>query len=212
MRRGLATAALLCSLAAGCRFSGAVEVSPVSGPPPATVAIWPLAEGGEPPDADLWFAGLAYQLGRRGYRVVAPGVTREVLLASDLATAAADLPAVGRALDADALLVVELHAFEARGRDVLRAASWDVSWSLVSTRGLGRQWAHAAHGSWRQADRAPLDSPRGFDEFEDPGPLVSIGGSAVPSFRDVEELVAHLHRAAMQRLPELEAGPARDAR
>lgn len=206
MRARLVAASLLSALAAGCRFGEAVEVTPIVGAPPQTVAVWPLADGGEPPDAALWFTGLASQLGRRGYRVVAPGIAREVLLAADLSDAATELSAVGRALDADALLVFQLRSFDARGRGALREAAWDVTWSLVSTRGLGRQWSHAARGSWRQSDRAPLDSLRGFDEIEDPRPIVPIGGSRVPAFRDVAELVAHLHREAMARLPALGDG------
>ena len=172
---------------------------------PETVAIWPFAEGGAPPDAALWFTGLAEQLSSRGYRVVGPGVAREVMLAAGLGAADVGLPAVGRALRADALLVVDVRAFDARGRRSLREASWDVAWSLVSTRGQGRQWAHEAHGSWRRADRAPLDSLRGFDELAEPRPIVSVGGSRVPSFRDAADLIAQLHRGAMQRLPARDA-------
>lgn len=193
------------ALAGACRVGRAVEVTPIEGPVPETVAIWPFVEGGAPPDAALWFTGLAEQLGGRGYRVVGPGVAREVMLAAGLGAADVGLPAVGRALRADALLVVEVRAFDARGRRSLREASWDLAWSLVSTRGAGRQWAHAARGSWRRADRAPLDSLRGFDELADPPPIVPVGGSRVPSFRDAADLVAHLHRDAMARLPSRDA-------
>lgn len=201
MRPRLAAASLLSVIAGSCRFGAAVEVTPIEGLQPETVAIWPFAEGGTPADAEVWFTGLADQLGRRGYRVVAPGVAREVLMASELGVRMMDTTEVGRALNADALLVLELRSFEARGRKVLREASWDVAWSLVSARGQGRQWQHATRGSWRQADLAPLESLSGFDEVDDPRPIVPLGGSRVPSFRDVPMLVAHLHRDAMEHLP-----------
>ena len=186
---------------AGCRFGDAVEPIPITGDPPATVAIWPFVEGAEPPAAELWFEGLAYQLSRRGYRVVAPGVAREMLAASDLVTGIDDAVGVGRALMADAILQIELREFTAEGRGALQHARWDVVWRLLSTRGHGQQWAYVAHGRWRQADRDPLDSSLSFDEQQDPRPIVPIGGSRIPGFRDTRDLMAHLHRTAIQHLP-----------
>ena len=85
----------------------------------------------------------------------------------------------------------------------LRQASWDVVCRLVSTRGEGQQWSFTSRGSWRQADRAPLESWRSFDDQQDPPPIVPVGGSRVPGFRDARDLIAHLHRTAMERLPAL---------
>ena len=188
---------------AGCRLGADVEPTPIVGTQPQTVAVWPFAAGGDPPGDELWFSGLAYQLGRRGYRVVAPGVAREVLASSDLAAALHDQAGVGRALMADAVLHVELRAFDAGGDRALRQASWDVVWRLVSTRGEGQQWSFTSRGSWRQADRAPLESWRSFDDQQDPPPIVPVGGSRVLGFRDARDLIAHLHRTAMERLPAL---------
>lgn len=186
---------------AGCRFGAEVEPLPIAGDAPQTVAVWPFVAGAEPPDAELWFAGLSYQLGRRGYRVVAPGVARELLAGSDLITTLDDEVGIGRALMADAVLHLELRSFEANEDGALQNAAWDVVWRLVSTRGQGQQWAFASNGRWRQADRDPLDSSRSFDEQQDPRPIVPIGGNRVPGFRDVRELMAHLNRGAMERLP-----------
>jgi len=186
--------------AAGCRVG--VEPIPIRGEVPETVAIWPFVSGAEPPTDELWFTGLSYQLGKRGYRVVAPGVAREVLGASDLVVSLDDEVGVGRALGADAVLFLELRQFEADGEGVLQHASWDVVWRMLSTRGQGQQWAFAAHGRWRQADRDPLDSSRSLDEQREPPPIRPIGGSGVPGFRDVRELMAHLNQSAMERLPE----------
>lgn len=201
MRRWLILVALL-GLSTSCSFDADVEPTPLLGDAPQTVAIWPFAAGGQPPDSEVWFTGLAYQLGRRGYRVIAPGVSRELLLGSDLAVALEDVEAVGRALAADAVLHVDVRAFESRGEGSLREASWDVAWRLVSTRGQGQQWAHVAHGAWHMADRERLESALGFEDIRGPLPPRSIGGPRVPSFRDVAELLAHLHREAMARLPE----------
>ncbi len=195
-------AAALVAASAGCRFGAAVEATPIVGAAPQTVAVWPFAAGAEPPGDDLWFHGLAYHLGRRGYRVVAPGVAREVLASSDLASGLRDEAAVGRALLADAVLYVEVRGFDASGGRALKEASWDIVWRLVSTRGEGQQWSYANRGSWRQADRAPLESFRSFDEQQEPPPILPIGGSDVPAFRDTRDVMAHLHRVAMARLPE----------
>lgn len=194
---------LVCLVAlCGCRFGSGVEPLPISGDVPETVAVWPVVVGAEPPADELWFTGLAYHLGRRGYRVIAPGVTRELLASSDLAVSLDDEASIGRALMADAVLYVDFRAFDAKGGGALQDASWDVAWRLRSTRGQGQQWAFVSNGRWRQADRDPLDSSRSFDEQVDPPPIVPVGGNAVPGFRDVAELMAHLHRSAMDHLPE----------
>ena len=201
MRRSPILVALL-GLFASCSFGAGVEPTPLVGDSPETVAIWPFAAGATPPDGELWFTGIAYQLGRRGYRVVAPGVARELLLGTDLAASLEDPRAVGRALDADAVLHVDVRAFESRGERSLREARWDVAWRLVSTRGQGQQWAHAAHGRWRMTDRESVESALGFEDIRGPLPPRSVGGPRVPSFRDARELFAFLHREAMVRLPE----------
>ena len=206
MLRPIFSVALVMLPFTGCLFSAAVETSPIRGEVPGTIAIWPFVSGGVPPDADLWFSGMSYHVGRRGYRVIAPGVAREVLIGSDIAPALSDdWGAVGRALHADAVLLVEVSSFEARPAGALRHASWDLTWRLVSTRGQGEQWSHRAHGRWRQADRDPMDATRRFDAMASPPPLVPIGGPRIPGFRDARDLLAHLHGAAMESLPAHEA-------
>ena len=199
--RLLSALAVICVVCGGCQFGAEAEPTPLVGTPPETVAIWPFAAGGAPPGAELWFTQLAYQLGSRGYRVVAPGVVRELLLASDLVDSLDDAPAVGRALAADAVLHLEVRAFDAVSDGALQRADWDLVWRIVSTRGQGQQWAHAWTGRFLQADRDPVDATRGFDEMKEPPPIVPIGGSGLPGFRDARELFAYLNRGAMQRLP-----------
>lgn len=201
LRRSVAVAVAALALA-GCRFGADVAPTPMIGDPPETVAIWPFAAGGRPASAELWFTQLAYQLGERGYRVVAPGVARELLLASDLVGALDDPAAVGRALSADAVLHLEVRTFEAESDGALQRADWDLVWRMTSTRGHGQQWEHASTGRYRQADRDPLDATRGFDPMAEPPPIVPMGGRRIPGFRDARELLAYLNRAAMARLPE----------
>ena len=195
------SSALVCAALGGCTLGGQLEPLPLVGDAPQTIAIWPFVAGGQPPDDELWFTGLAYQLGRRGYRVIAPGITRELLLASDLTASFDDAATVGRALMADAVLHLELREFNARTSGSLQQARWDIAWRLVSTRGQGQQWTYGSHGRWRQGDRDPIDATRRFDEMATPRPIVPIGGHRLPGFRDLPDLLAYLNRGAMERLP-----------
>ena len=104
-------------------------------------------------------------------------------------------------LDVDAVLIVQVRAFDAGSRRArLQQARWDVVWRLESTRGAGTQWTFANHGTWRRADE-PFDPTRGLADEQDSREIVPVGGRGGPSFRDVDELVAHLHADAMRRLP-----------
>lgn len=182
-----------------CRIGG-VEPLPIRGEVPQVVAIWPLAVGANPPESEVWFTGLASALGRRGYRVVTPGVVREVLSSSDLTAGATDSH-VGRALRADAVLRLEVRRFEADGARALQHADWDLAWHLISTRGHGTQWSYQHNGTYHQAARVMRNPGRRLEEQRDMPDIVPIGGRGPRGFRDPAELLAHLHNAALERLP-----------
>jgi hypothetical protein len=194
------TVALLSLLLFGaCRIGS--EPLPISGEPPEVIAIWPMAIGAEPPDSQLWFAGLSSALSRRGYRVLPHGITAELLRRSDIAANAGNIEGIGRALRADAVLRIEVRRFDAEGSSGLQHAEWDLKWRLLSTRGLGEQWACVHHGHYHQADRATFDPGRSLDEQHEPRDIIPIGGRGSPSFRSAADLMANLNNLAMSRLP-----------
>jgi hypothetical protein len=204
--RRLVPFALLLLLLGACQIGG-VQPLPIAGVVPRVVAIWPLATGGEPPDADFWFAGLASALGRRGYRVLPQGITAQLLRTSDIADLSSDDEAIGdeaigRALRADAVLHVDVRRFEVDQRSGLQNAEWDLEWRLMSTRGYGQQWIYNHHGHYHQADRVSFDPGRSLDEQHEPRDIVPVGGNRMPSFRSAADLLLNLNNTAMARLPQ----------
>lgn len=195
----LLLATLLATTLGACRIGG-VEPLPISGVVPEVVAVWPVAIGAVPPESAVWFAGLSSALGRRGYRVLTPGITRELLGGLDLALNVTNTD-IGRALRADALLRLEVREFEAEGSTALQHAQWDLVWRLVSTRGHGVQWSYHHHGSYQQTARGTYDPGRSLDVHHAPPEIVPIGGRGPRGFRDAAELLAQLHNSAMERLP-----------
>ena len=193
----------LLHVCAACQIGGVTPL-PIVGDAPQTMAIWPMAIGGEPPDDEVWFSGLAVALGRRGYRVMPAGITAQLLRSSDLADATSDEQALGRALRVDAILRLDVRRFDADGRSGLQHAEWDLQWRLLSTRGHGQQWSYEHHGLFHQAARASYDPGRSLDEQHQPRDIVPIGGSHLPSFRNTGELLMQLNNTAMLRLPKLE--------
>jgi len=187
-------AALLLALGA-CRF-GDPEPMPLRGPEPAVVAIWPhVAQEFAPARATL-LAGLDGAVRARGYRVVTSPVATEMLAAAGVA-ADADPTAAGLALGADAVLVCAVRSFAAAGERPLQQAEWDLTWRLVSTRGLGELWSWNDRGTWlrpRADGRAPGEPLDALPE------VANFGGGPV-TYRGADELCAALHRSAMLRLP-----------
>ena len=186
-------------LLGACRLG--VEPLPMSGPAPEVIAIWPLAMGAEPPDSDLWFAGMTGAVSRRGYRVLPPGISAELLRTSDVAAQSNNIEGIGRALRADAVLRLEVRRFDAEGSAGLRHAEWDLKWRLLSTRGHGEQWSYTHHGHYHQADYASFDPGRSLDEQHEPRDIVPIGGNRSPSYRSAADLMASLNNRAMSLLP-----------
>lgn len=187
-------AALLLALGA-CRF-GDPEPTPLRGPEPAVVAIWPhVAKEFAPARATL-LAGLDGAVRARGYRVVTAPVAAEMLTAAGVA-ADADPATAGIALVADAVLVCAVRSFDATGDRPLEHAQWDFDWRLVSTRGLGVLWSRNDRGSYLR----PRDDGRPPGEPLDALPeVVAVGGGPV-THRSAADLCAALHRSALLHLP-----------
>lgn len=190
-------AALLAALLAACRIGG-VEPAPLVGPEPAAIAVWPWALGERAAPDRVVLTGLETNLGRRGYRVLAPAVAAELLTDAGLGAATADWGAVGRALNVDAVLQMDVRQLSLESDDWLESARWDLAWRLVSTRGAGAQWTFEHHGNWRRRSREPGDALRPLDAEPD---IVPIGGDRTPNFRDAPDLFAWLNRFAMDHLP-----------
>lgn len=197
MRARCALAMGVVALAAQCRL-GDPEPTPLRGPEPAVVAVWPrLAPEFAPARAAL-LAGLDGAVRSRGHRVVTVPVAAEMLAAAGMAQSA-DPADAGPALGADAVMVCDVRSFTADGERPLQAAEWDLRWRLVSTRGAGELWSWTSRGTWRR----PRDDGRPAGEPLDALPeVVAVGGSPV-TYRDAAELCAWLHRSAMLHLPKV---------
>jgi hypothetical protein len=128
--------------------------------------------------------------------VVTSPVAAEMLAAAGVA-ADADPAAAGLALGADAVLVCAVRSFAAAGERPLQQAEWDLTWRLVSTRGMGELWSWNDRGTWlrpRADGRAPGEPLDALPE------VANVGGGPV-TYRGADELCAALHRSAMLRLP-----------
>lgn len=178
----------------------AVQPLPLRGEVPRTIAIWPFPQSATGADRELVFTGLVQALGARGYRVVSPAVSTQLLLEADLGPSASPT-SVGPVLGADAVLQVVVHDLQASGRP-LQQATWDCEWRLLSCRDGGVTWSFVHRGTWRQAAQDFGDPHRPPDAEPD---IVPIGGRGDRRFHDAAELVASLHRMAMAKLPP--AGP-----
>lgn len=195
MRTHRAIAVGLAALAAACRL-GEPEPTPLRGPAPAVVAVWPHVAPAFAPVRATLLAGLDAALRERGYRIVTAPVAAEMLAAAGLG-AGVDPARAGPALGADAVLVCDVRAFAAAGRRPLQEADWDLAWRLVSTRGDGVLWEHRDTGVWSR----PRDDGRPPGQPLDALPeVVAVGGGPI-TYRDAEDLLATLHRRALLALP-----------
>ena len=197
---------MLFTLVASCRLGGSVQPIALRGPAPESIAIWPVANGSpDEPVGPLLLAGLDAAALRRGYMLLSHEVTATLVFDSRASVDAAPSPAIGendlaglgRRLNVDAILVLEVRRFESDTPDRLRSASWDLRWELQSTRGHGVLWSFEHNGSWRPA-RDDEDPLRPLDA--EPGPA-TIGSDRPPHFRDLRELSFWLNRHAMEHLP-----------
>ncbi|MBL8754237.1 MAG: hypothetical protein JNK15_13125 [Planctomycetes bacterium] len=185
----------MAALFAACRTP--VEPEPIAGPVPSSIAVWPFVLGAPGADGNLVLSGLAPAVVARGYRVIAPGVTEQLLLDRGLDAGGPVVPAKD-AIAADAVLQVVVREFTARGKAPLQEARWDLQWRLVvpGSGAVAWQWSH--RGGWRHDPGDVGDPHRALDAEPE---LVPIGGRGRPPFRDVQELLANLHRSAMDHLP-----------
>jgi len=197
MRRPWLVLLLASGLCAACRVA-AVVPAPLLGPAPQSIAVWPAATAAGPHAQEL-LDGLDRAARTRGYRVQAAAVTERLLAdAAEVVPPPSleDLPGLGRLLDVDALLALEVRAFAADG-EPLRSSRWDLQWRLLSTRGHGTLWSFDHAGAWALL-RDEADPQRRLDAEPE---VVPIGGDRARRFRGVPELAADLHRLAMDHLP-----------
>lgn len=183
-----------------------ITPEPLAGPAPRSIGIWPWSRSPEGPDVaePRTAAALLTDLDRaarsRGYRVPAREVGATLLADAGIAalpTTGDGLRALGRVLDAEALLVLTVREFAAEG-EPLQRARWDLQWQLLSLRGHGTLWSYEHHGAWAQRPFADEDPLRPLDAEPD---VVPIGGDRARSCRSVAELAAQLHQLAMAHLP-----------
>ena len=198
------TAVVLCclftSVAGACQLGGKVEPTPLKGPAPHAIVVWPVVSGaGVPRDV---FAGLDLAVRGRGYEVQSFAVGQQRLAEAGLLEGAEpDAAKIGPALGVDAVMQLQVGAFAIDGDRSLESARWSLQWQLVSTRGGGVLWSWEHHGSWHRRDTDTSDPLRRHDAEPE---IVPIGGSSVPNFRDVIDVAAWLHKKAMEHLPRCE--------
>ena len=190
---------LIASFVAGACQLGSVEPTPLRGPMPRGIVVWPVL-----PDAGVArdvFAGLDLAVRGRGYEVHSLDVGQQLLAEAGLLGVEPDAARIGPALAVDAVMQLQVGAFTMEGERSLRSAHWSLQWQLVSTRGAGVLWSHEHQGSWHRRETDTSDPLRRYDA--DPE-IVPIGGSSVPNFRDAIDVAAWLHRRAMEHLPRCE--------
>ena len=199
-RSAVVLSCLIVSVAGACQLGGKVDPTPLRGPAPHGVVVWPVvAEAGVPRDV---FAGLDLAVRGRGYEVQAFAVGQQLLAEAGLLEGVEpDAVRIGPALGVDAVMRLQVGAFAMEGDRSLESAHWSLNWQLVSTRGGGVLWSHQLRGSWHRRDTDTSDPLRRPDA--DPE-IVPIGGSSVPNFRDAIDVAAWLHKRAMEHLPRCE--------
>lgn len=194
---------LLAALFAACRV-GEAEPVPIVGEGPRSIAVWPLpavSDGGEgdaPIATDLVHAGLVQAVIARGYRTTGPAVAVQLLAQRGQSAATPAAAAAREALAVDAVLHVLVRELTARGRAPLQEAQWDLEWRLIASTTGAVVWSFAHRGGYRHRHDDFGDPHRPLDAEPE---IVPIGGRGQRPFRDAEELLATLHRLAMERLP-----------
>lgn len=191
---------MLLLLAGGCRLTP-VATTPLAGPAPRSIVIAPLANRGGAVGTDGLLAGAELAMRERGYRVLPLGVGHDLIAQHELRPVvhleAPDLRLVRDALDVEAVLLVEVFAFDADVQP-FEAASWELQWRLLSTVSGAVLWQHRERGTWHRPLGEPVDPTRA------PGaerPVQPFGQAAPSSFRSVADLAMSLHRTAAARLP-----------
>lgn len=186
---------LLLAVLTGCRIGG-VEPIPLRGAAPRTVLVWPAIDAQFAAWRQVLFTGLDLAVRRRGYTVVATAVARQLLADAGLDPDGADGQQVFAATGADAVLRLTVHEFRVQG-ERLQRADWDLSWELTATVTGASLWQFSHHGHW---DRRPPVDEHPHPRTEEDLPPAMFGDRA-PDFRDAADLMAWLHRFALERLP-----------
>ncbi|HEX6812114.1 MAG TPA: hypothetical protein VF384_10865 [Planctomycetota bacterium] len=190
----------VCGAAGACRV-GDVEPTPLRGPMPQGIVVWPVLPEADQATQEV-FAGLDLAVRQRGYEVQSLAVGTQLLAEAGLLDGAdPDAARIGPALGVDAVMRLQVGEFRMEGERSLRSAHWRLHWQLVSTRGGGVLWSHEHNGSWDRRDTDTGDPMRRYDAEPE---IVPIGGSSVPNFRDAIDVAAWLHRRAMEHLPRYE--------
>ncbi len=195
----LTCALLVLVLAGACRVSR-VEPTPLLGPMPRSIVVWPVLAEPYRSQPEV-FAGLDLAMRMRGYDVRSLAVGQQLLAEAGLLEDPFDAARIGVVLGVDAVLRLDVREFTMVADRGLQSARWHLGWQLVSTRGGGVLWSFSHQGSWSRRDLDTGDPLRRYDD--EPG-FVPIGGSAVPNFHDAVEVAAWLHRHAMDHLPKHE--------
>src|SRR5262245_26434462 len=193
-------------LACGCG-AAPVAVTPLRGPAPKGVLVLPPHDesgSGRRDARDLaWFADQA--LRERGYRALPLDVgfdlARQFGPAPGQPLLPADLLRLGRAAAVDAVLTIDVAAFETEGGRPLQSARWDVTWTLIGVADAAPLWHYRGRGTWH---RAPPEHGDLLEPTDAEAAVVPFGGLRPRDFRDERELAATLHRDAMARLPRRE--------
>lgn len=201
-RRRAPALALLLLVAGACRAPMVAPI-PLAGPAPRSVVVAPLRDDtGRPGLSALLLRGLDRALSARGYRALPLGVGADLLrqrgLLQEGEPAPDELQAAGRALDVDAVLLLRARDFGAEGDRRLEQAHWDLEYRLLATATGDMLWRHDLQGRYLRPPDEPVDPTVAPDAERPPRPF---GISRPATFRDLGELVAALHRAAMDRLP-----------
>ena len=200
--RGFLAAAL--ALVASACGVGSVSQKPFDGPAPSSVLVLPpvARREGLAMDAREFAFGADRAIVARGYRALPLGAGFDLAKRCGVLDTVEPEPDAMRRLQqqvgVDAVLRVEIDAWESNSADRFSSASWDLTWRLLSTETGAQIWSHRLQGHWQK----PFDAPDHLKR-EDGEPEVAMIGATRPEvFRSERELIAALHRSALARMPE----------
>ena len=196
-------AVALALVASACGF-GSVAQKPFDGPAPSSVLVLPpvARREGLALDAREFAFGADRAIVARGYRALPLGAGFDLAKRCGVLDTVEPEPDALRRLQqqvgVDAVLRLEIDAWDSDGADRFSSANWDLTWRLLSTETGAQIWSHRLQGHWQK----PFDAPD-LMKRDNGEPEVAVGGGARPEvFRSERELIAALHRSALARMPE----------
>lgn len=203
MRVGQGLAALLALSSLGCTI-GRVQETPIRGTAPSAVLVLPpVSMRNSPAALELRFfaTGSDAAFAGRGYRCMPLGAGYDLARRCGVLDTEQPEPDALRRLreqvGVDAALRIEVTDWRVVDDPRFSAASWDVTWRLVSTENGSELWSHRLQGNWSRA----IEPVHHMDRDPTEPKPAEIGGTLRDSFRTEQELVAALHAAACARLP-----------